>query len=290
MVSLVASPALAQVVVTDTYLPASNIKLANPPPGEGATLAMNLLDVRAELPVYARRDERKRPETLVLVAPNFRHHALYLDLPPGDDEYFPKGLYAAGLEVAVMQSFSKSWYGVAFGSGAVASDFEDLDDRHLLFEGGGFGVYRITDAFHVGAGPVFTFAFGHPLLIPAPFVRYEGAGKWQFRMHFPRFLKLTYAISDRFELGLAARSLYNNYRLGDERARDPNGDSPVIVFSDLTVGLEAGVRVWGPLWLNAGAGVTASRQFSVEDDDQNELFNREMENTMLATAGLEVRL
>ncbi len=285
-----AGPSLAQLTVNDTYLPASNIKLANPPPGESATLAMNLLDVRAELPLYVKRNERDKPETLLLVAPSFRHHALSLELPPGDDEYFPTALYAAGLELALMQDISSNWYGVLFGSGALASDFENIDARHLLFEGGGFFVYRLTQDFHVGLGPVFTYAFGHPLLIPAPFVRYEGEGKWQFKMQFPRFAKLTYVASKRFEFGVIARSLYNNYLLGNDAAETAGGDSPVIVFSDLTLGLEAGVRIVGPVWLTAGGGFTASRQFTVEDENQNELFNRDMENTPFATLGLEVRL
>lgn len=290
VLTLESDPARAQVRVTDTYLPPSDIKRANPPPGESATLGMNLIDVSTELPLFISKDEKGRPRTLLVNELAFRHHALDLELPPGQSEYFPTDLYAIREGLSLIQALSDDWYVVGFGSGAIATDFKDVGFKHFIFEGGAFGVYKLTDAFHVGLGPVFTFAFGHPLLIPAPFVRYSGESKLSFQLQVPRIAKVTYAFTDSFDLGVAGRSLYNNYRLGDERARTPDGKSTVIIFSDITVSLEASLRIYQPLFATFGVGSTVYRRFRVDDDAGDELFNRDLKNTPFASLGLEVRL
>lgn len=281
-------PARAQVRVTDTYLPPSNIKKENPPPGESATLEMNLVDVSTELPLFVSKDERR--STVLINELAFRHHALDLVVPPGQGEYFPSDLYAIREGVTLVQSLSADWYVVGFGAAAIATDFNDVDFGHFIFEGGAFGVYKLSEAFHVGLGPVFTFAFGHPLLIPAPFVRYQGEEKLSFQVQVPKLAKVTYAFSDSFDIGLAGRFLYNNYRLGDDRARTPDGKSTVIVFSDVTVGVEASLRLFQPLFATAGVGTTVYRKLRVDDDGGDELFNRDLENTPFVSLGLEVRL
>lgn len=290
VLSLAPEPAHAQVTVTDTYLPPSDIKRENPPPGESATLEMNLIDVSTELPLFVSKDDKGRPRTLLVNELAFRHHALDLVLPAGQSEYFPTDLYAIREGLSLIQTLSTDWYAVGFGSVAIATDFNDVGFEHLIFEGGAFGVYKLSEAFHVGLGPVFTFAFGHPLLIPAPFVRYRGEEKLSFQLQVPRLAKLTYAFSDSFDLGIAGRSLYNNYRLGDERARTPDGKSTVIVFSDITVSLEASLRLYQPLFATFGVGSTVYRRFRVDDDGGDELFNRDLENTPVVSLGLEVRL
>jgi hypothetical protein len=282
--------AQAQVRVTDTYLPASNIKKENPPPGESATLEMNILDVATEIPFLVSKDEAGEISTALVNELAFRHHALKLVLPAGQSEYFPKNLYAIREGLTLIQALSEDWYAVGFGAATLATDFKDIGFKHFVFEGGAFGVYKITKALHVGLGPVFTFAFGNPLLIPAPFVRYQGEQKLSFQLQVPRFAKVAYAFSEGFDLGVAGRFLYNNYRLGDDRARTPDGKSTVIVFSDITVGLEASLRIFQPLFATAGVGATVYRKFRVDDDGGDELFNRDLENTPYASLGLELRM
>lgn len=279
----------AQIRVTDTYLPPSDIKKENPPPGESATLEMNLLDVGTEFPLFVSKDQAGEISTALVNELGFRHHALKLELPAGQSEYFPTSLYAVREGLILMQSLSANWYVVGFGSAAIATDFHDVGFDHLIFEGGAFGVYKISKPLHVGLGPVFTFAFGNPLLIPAPFVRYQGEEKLSVQVQVPKLAKVAYAFTDDFDLGIAGRFLYNNYRLGDERARTPDGKSTVIVFSDITVGLEASLRIYQPLFVTGGVGATVYRKFRVDDDGGSELFNRDLQNTPFASLGLELR-
>lgn len=278
----------AQVTVKYTVLPKANIILKNPPPGEKAELGMGILDIGVAFPIYSRGDEETGEFSELLNTIGFRRHTFNMELPAGETEYFPETVYAIKDELVLIKSLRNNWYTVTVGSLGIYSDFENIDSDHFLFEGGMIFVKKINKNFDLGLGPVFTYAFGEAVLIPAPFVKFQSEGNVTFEVKFPRFVTLGYTFSENFQVRIAARSLYDNYRLGDERAED-NGKSTVIVFSDITLGLESSIRLSDPISLDLAIGRTVNRKFFVNDDSGDELFDRELEDTNFFSVGLAAK-
>jgi hypothetical protein len=276
----------AQVVVKYTVLPPANIILKNPPPGEKAELGMNILDIGVEFPIYSKGDEETGAFSELSNKIDIRRHEFRMELPAGETEYFPDTVYAIKDELVLIKSLPNDWYTVTVGSLGIYSDFENIDQDHFLFEGGLIIVKKINRNLDLGLGPVFTYAFGEAVLIPAPFVKYQSEGNVTFEVKFPRFATLGYTFSEDFQVRFAARSLYNNYRLGDERAEDPNGKSTVIVFSDITLGLESSIQLFDEIFLDLAIGRTVNRTFYVNDDNGDELFDRELEEANFFSVGL----
>ncbi len=282
------SAAQAQVVLNNTYLPAAELTRDDAPDGQPAEMSMNILDVGLEVPVYIAG--RGASRTVVSAGVAVRRHSFDLQLHDGSDDFFPTQLYAVDGSLAAIKPLGGRWSIIGFGTVGLHTDFHDVGVDHVVAEGGGFVVRRVGDNLQLGLGPVLTYAFGKPLVLPAPFIRYQGDGKLSIETRFPRYVKAAYALTDDVEIGAAARSLYNNYRIGDERAQGADGESPVVVFSDLTVGVESAVRLTGPIWLTAGIGTTLHRTMTVNDDDGDELFDRGMQNGLVLSAGFGTRM
>ncbi len=274
-----------QIRVNNIVMPEANIVKADPPPGQEAKIGMNILDVEVEFPLHAYENPRTGAFTELSNSFGFRNQTISKKFPADDDEYFPDALYAMNYSLALVKSLGKKWYTVAFGSAGLYTDFENVDGNHLLIEGGAFFVRKLSKSFHFGLGPVFTYAFGEPIIIPAPFLRYAGQGRVSAEIKFPRYAKLNYAVSQGFQVGLAARSFYNNYSLGHTEAQS-NGENTVILFSDLALGIESSIRLFKPLFLNVGVGTTIDREFVVDDNNGDQLFDRGMKDTIFFTFGL----
>jgi len=170
----------------------------------------------------------------------------------------------------------------------IHTDFENVDSDHFLAEGGLIFARKVGESFTLGLGPVFTYAFGNPIFIPAPLVKYtSGNDKFLIDIRVPQHIILSYTYSDNLQNSLKIGSLYSNYRLGDERA-EADGKSTTIVFSDLIISVETLIRLYGPIALDVSIGSTINREFTVENHKQKELFDRGMDNTLFFSVGLQL--
>ncbi len=277
----------AQIGVKHTVLPAANMKSVDAPAGEKAEMSMGILDFNVGIPLYVDENEKTGEIFSIENELGFRRQTFDITLPTGQNEYFPKALYSINYSISGVKSLSKKWFMVGFISTGIFTDFENVDSDHFLAEGGVIFARKVGESFTLGIGPVFTYAFGNPIFIPAPLVKYtSGNEKFSIDIKVPQHLILSYTFSENFQSRLAIGSFYNNYRLGDERALY-DGKGVTIVFSDLTVALESSVRLFGPIALNVAVGSTIIREFTVEDHKGKELFDRGMENTIFFSLGLK---
>jgi hypothetical protein len=277
----------AQIGVKYTVLPAANMKSVDAPAGEKAEMSMGILDFNVGIPLYVDENEETGEIFSIENELEFRRQTFDMTLPTGQNEYFPTALYSINYSISGVKSLSEKWFMVGFLSTGIFTDFENVDSDHFLAEGGLIFARKFGESFTLGLGPVFTYAFGNPVLIPAPLVKYtSGNEKFSIDIKVPQHIILSYAFSENFQSKLAIGSLYSNYKLGDDRALS-DGKGVTIVFSDLTIALESLVRLYGPIGLEAAIGTTVNREFTVEDHKEKELFDRGMDNTLFFSVGLK---
>jgi hypothetical protein len=287
LVCLWATSGFAQIGVHYTYLPASDMKSDDAPSGEKAQMSIGIIDIDIGVPLYVNENEETGELALIENSLGFRQQTSKETLPEGQREYFPEELYGIDYSISGVKSLSKKWLVVGFLDTGIYTDFENVDSDHFKTEGGFFLAYKVGESITLGLGPVYTYAFGNALLIPAPLVKYKsGTEKFEIDIKIPSHIKASYTFNKNFQARLAIGSLYNNYRLGDEKAQDVDGESTTIVFSDLTIALECSIRLFGPLALDVAVGTTFEREFTVEDHNGDELFDREMDDTFFFTVGL----
>ncbi len=245
---------------------------------------MNIFDFGIGLSLYEKANKETGAFTSIESSLEFRHHSFTTEL----DEYFPAALYGINNTFVGFKSLNSKWFMVGILSSGIFSDFKNVDGDHFLFEGGVLFAKKISKNLTLGIGPIVTYAFGNPLIIPAPLVKYTSRNeKITLDVKVPQHVVLGYAFSKNFKTALAARSLYSNYSLGDDKAVNQDGKSPTVVFSDLTLALESTIRLFGPVGLDVALGTTLKRTFTVDDNKGDELFDRNLENTFFVSAGLK---
>jgi hypothetical protein len=276
----------AQLTAEYTILTESNF-LSDNHPGEKAKMSMGIFDLGLYFPLYEKADEETGKFFSLENSVFVRRHTFDLNLPQGEEEYFPGTLYAINYTISAVKSLGSSWIAIPFISTGIYSDFKNVDSDHFNTEGGVIIAKKFSNGFIVGIGPVFTYAFGIPQFIPAPFASYtSGNEKFTLDIQIPKSLLFNYKFSERFSSGAAVRFLYSNYSLGDNQAVDENGKSTVAVFSDITFVLESSLLLFKPLYFDFALGTTINRKLIVNDNEANELFDRTMEHCYVINFGL----
>ena len=275
----------AQISVRNSLLGKALIVSSDAPPGpEVAKIGMNVVDVEATFPLLTRANPRTEARTVLEHKLGLRHQYFTYQWPAGDTEYKPDQVYGISNGLSLYQTHGQKWSSISFATIGAYSDMEDVSGKDLLAEGGILIMRKFGEHWLLGGGPVFTYAFGDPLLIPAPYLHYKGGGKIYLDVRVPKHASIGMQVTPNFRAGLALRSLFNNYRLGDPRARNTDGKSVSIVFSDVTLGAEASLG--GRLRLDFGAGTTLDRKLDINDHRGKKILSRGLKNTWMISAGL----
>lgn len=284
---LLAHRAEAQVSIRNSNLGKAVITSADAPAGpQVAKIGMNVLDVEATFPLLNKQEAGD--VTLLENTFGFRQQNFTYVWPAGDTEYRPDRVYGASYSINLIKTHGENWRSITFLSGGAYSDFEDFGTDDLLIEGGSLLVRSVGEHWQIGVGPVFTYAFGNPLVIPAPYLRYQGEGKVSVDVRVPQYAVVGLQMGQNVQMGVALRSLYNNYKLGDPSAQDASGEHTSIVFSDLTLGLESKVRLGSGASLDFGVSTTLDRTFEINDHRGDKLFSRGLDRTWVASVGLSL--
>jgi hypothetical protein len=273
---LASGPASAQVSVRNTTLGKAPIDGASAAPGSDVTkVGMNIVDVELGFPVFIRPGENGKL-TLLGGSLGFRQQDFLYDRPAG----------AAGYQLERVSG--ERWTTVAFAGTGAFSDLEDFRGKDLLYNGGVFLVRNMNASWQLGGGIVATYAFGDPVVLPVPYVNYRGQGRLLLDLRPPEYVLLGYRFSPRFEAGVVTRLLYDNYQLGNARARDADGRRTSVVFSDATVGVETRWVVAGPVRLDVGLARTFARTLEIRNDNRDTLSESELQHTWVLSTGLSL--
>ena len=179
------------------------------------------------------------------------------------DDVFPRDLFAFIYGVTLIQTISPKFYVMGQASVGLYSDMNNIDINHFLFDGGALLIYK-TKYVDLGLGPFFTYAFGKPRIIPAPFLVFTGFQenpKLILTISPPAYGRLGYKFSEDFDAGVTLNTIGNNYEIGDEKFI---GD-PVFIFSDMILGPDMNLKLSKAFNLSMAGGLTLRRQFSITD-------------------------
>jgi hypothetical protein len=277
----------AQITLRNTTIGKALIVSDDAPAGpEEAKIGVNIFDLQASFPLVVRQDRETRSFAVLENTIGFRGQKFTYDWPAGDTEYKPDAVYGISYGLNLIRSHGPQWRSIAFGTLGLHSDLEDPGSDDLFGEGGVLLVRQVGEHWQLGAGPVITHAFGNLQLIPAPYVRYQGAGRYLVDVRIPQYAIVGYQLSERVQAAVALRSVFNNYNLGDPQAQDIDGEKSSIVFSDFTLGVESRISLGGALTLEVGAATTLDRTLEVNDHSGDKVLDRGLEDSWMVSIGL----
>ncbi len=227
---------------------------------EPTTTQVNALAAQAAVPLPAGEGRYLVPGlSYRLEAPRF------IDPPEGA---LPSPLlHEAELTLAALQPLSERWSLSGRIGVGLAGDLEAIDGGVVRVTGLALGVHTFSETLQAGLGLAGTYAFGQLLPVPLLRLRWQPREDLELDALLPSHADLIWTPWDRVRLGLLAELVGNEYavRLEDALAIYPELDH--IAYTDGSVGAMAGARLGGDLWLEAQAGDSFFRRFSLLDAD-----------------------
>lgn len=245
----------------------------------GEEYGYSIYDLMIGHTLLNRGDYESGTFTEITASADIRYQFINLDYRGSDPitaflaDAFPSDLFAFKYDLTVMQSINDQWFGVVKAGAGIFSDLKEIDINHFLLEGGIIPVYKF-DSFDAGIGPFYTYAFGKPRIIPAPYFRMKGesTSNIMFTISPPTYAHLGYTFSEDLNAGLELQTIRNNYEIGDPFFSGENSlfDSPVFVFSDLTLGPVVNFSIAKDVMLTLPGGYTLRRTFEIKDGGNSE--------------------
>ncbi|MEO1480954.1 MAG: DUF6268 family outer membrane beta-barrel protein [Myxococcota bacterium] len=194
----------------------------------------------------------------------------------------PDNLHDVNLQLGVLKHFNDTWSFLLIGSAGLATDFEDLEADHLRFQGIAALRYDNGASWTFGVGAAFTYWFGEPLALPVLQAVYTGE-RWNADVNLPQLASIRYTVVDDFDIGFLGQLDGNRFSIGE----DLPVESVRLTIAD--AGLQAGVRVSGPVWFTVYGGVTLLRQYEYQTDDNATLLNLDQVPGPIFRLGLLLR-
>jgi hypothetical protein len=265
-----------KLVFTNSFTPKIDLGVSR--------LGYNISDLSYTTNLHSVAGNKPRTFTVINSTTEFRYQRVMLDSEV--DAYFPENLYAISLNLKVLQSLNSNWFLYTTGTLGIFSDLENVNNDHLLLEGGIVPVYWVNPELAIGIGPVYTYAFGRPRLLPLPYIKTMGEGTSRFSISIipPSEGRAGYQFTDLLNVGFAAGIFRNTYELGDARAITA-GSSPALVFSDWSLGPDVIFTLAQDVELRFHTGSTVYRQFEIQQRGES-LFSINFENTFFLSTSL----
>jgi len=279
--------ASADISISQIYIPNTNIHSDDAPVGQSASIGMEILDFNIKVPLYKKMDAELGRPTLFINSLNFRQHKFNWDLPLDTTDEVPEKVYGISYGFEFIKPIYKKVTLVSFGEFGAYSDFEEkTDEKDFLMEGGLLAVYNFENGLDLGLGPIYTRAFGNPEFLIAPFVRYKYNNKILIDVRVPKHITVSYLHKDSFMIGIAARSVYSTYHINPDNQPEEGN----IVFSDVTLGVEGTVAIFDGIVLDLSAAQAVKRILEIQDDNNNRIAERDLDNGIVYKAGLRLML
>lgn len=175
---------------------------------------------------------------------------------------------------------------LALGNLSAAGDASADFGESLTFVVGGGVQYALSEQFSVtGGAVVFSRLEDDPKVLPAVGVQWTPNDRWSVSVGIPE-TAITYAATQDVTIFLTGDADLGDSRLSGDGVLDG------AVLRDEGVGLLLGVdwRANAKTSFRLGVGSILGREIEVLDDDGDELFDENLDASVYATAGIELRL
>jgi hypothetical protein len=216
-----------------------------------ARLQVLRADVTAPLPVGAR--------TLLLARVTYEQ--IDVDLRGEPARAPAPTLRSPALSLGVVQKIGPRWTVIALAGAGLASDFsEPVSKDDVLVTVTGIVVYKVSDAFSLGAGALYDRRTGSPTPLPAFILNWRPAQDFRVRGFVPARLDAEFRASPHVTAGVRAALNGNRYQLG-ERAYGVEGLQ--VAYSTVTVGPKLTLSASDWLHLDLYAAAAVYRRYDV---------------------------
>ncbi len=203
--------------------------------------------------------------------------------PRGINETYHSFQYTIGL----IQILPKKWRIVFSFSPTIASDFnESINSDDFILQSSVLAMKRSGRNFQYGFGLAYTSRFGAPTILPLINVKYK-KDKWLTDLLIPAYVSHFYTFNGNSRFGFKAAVYGNLYNVSVDNNTLPL-DLNRASYSRITIGPEYQVRLFGDLYLNAGAGIAVRNILEIQDDDLNTELDLNVENKLFFNIGLRI--
>lgn len=273
-----AGPPLAYVAYD--HAPATRVR-DQPAGTEPTEVRFNTFAIKATAPLRLGTGKR---DPVFLPALQYRLIFPRETLGPGRDnadEY-----HELGLSLTWLQPLSDDWNLLLLATPSLAGAFSPIDTEHFRIAGGALGLVKLSPKVNLGFGLVASYSFGELLPVPAFTLDWRPNDNARVDLFLPSFASIVWTPGDRFELGPRAQLDGNRFTMPSEN--DSQGANSVS-YSVIDAGLQAALRVGGPMWLTTYAGYVVVRRFEIFDDRDKRVADLSTEPGPVFRVGLELR-
>ncbi|MEM7608072.1 MAG: DUF6268 family outer membrane beta-barrel protein [Myxococcota bacterium] len=219
-----------------------------------------------------------------VLLPGLRY-GLAVPVPEDAERSFGDNYHELGVGLTALQPLSQKWT-LIFGADVVlGTDFQDVDASHVRASFQIAAQHQRNPKLMLGFGITASYALGELLPLPILSLRWEPADYFRLNIAIPRSIDATFIIANRVELGVSALLDGNRYSVDNPTVANVD----VLALSSARVGVTAGLRLFGDLWLSATLGRTVFRRFDFEDASET-LASLEPESALVLEGSLVWRL
>lgn len=273
--SLLASNAYAQSTIASVaYEETFPAEVAPDTPGVDTELRIRTLRVRGGFPIRV-------PGSKAIVIPGLSYGVTMPRTEGGGR--VPDDIHELGVNLTTLVSLSERWRLSFGGAFQLATDFSDVDERHLRATLQLAAQYQPHQRFSFGFGLAANYNLGSLLPLPVILVDWLPVDYFRLRIALPQSLAILFRIGDRVELGLSAQLRGNSYAINNATTIDG------VRVSSLRAGITASVRITKGLWFSLTGARTVFRRFDFFDGDE-EIDSLEPDNAFVLEAALEYRV
>ncbi len=245
-------------------------------PGMDTELRVRTLRIGAGFPVQVR-------DSKTVVIPGLSYGVTMPRIEGGAGSV-PNDIHELGLTLSTIVSLSERWRLSFGGAFQLATDFSEIDDRHLRATLQLAAMYQPHQRFTFGFGLAANYSLGSLLPLPVIVVDWLPVDYFRLRIALPQSLAVLFRLGDRVELGLSAQLRGNRYAIDNDLT---SIDS--VRVASLRAGITASVRIVKGLWLSLTGARTVFRRFDFYDGSQ-EIDSLEPDNAFVLEAALAYRL
>ncbi len=176
------------------------------------------------------------------------------------------------------------WMFLGWGRAELATDFQGVSSDDLTYDVAGAAAYRFNKSFILAVGAAVANLNGDSTFYPVIGFDWIINEKFRMGLYGPVFVA-SYMPCEDWEFSVRGDSVGNIWNI-----RDDQGRSRSYNLNSYRLGVYAGRRLTGQLWLTAGVGATFGNEIKLTKPDGDEIFDEEMESGFFGQVGLRLKV
>lgn len=245
-------------------------------PGGKSTVSINEFSLVLPLPLYESDDVQ------VFAGPQFDWHRFDFEHVPGLDDL---DVYAVAAHFGMAYTGVESWeflLGIAPG---FYTDFRKANSGDFKTFAHGMATWRLNNQVMLVLGLAYDSAFGDDDLYPLGGVRWDPTPTLSVQMILPEPVVI-WAPSEGLAFFVNALPVGGKWNV-----RDPENANQEYSFLQESWRVGAGfeVRLADSVWLHAAAGMDVSRNYKIENSDEDYLLKSDADDTWFSRVGIMLR-